>query len=47
MRMIIFLQEKFERLRINIKATEGSISDEDYNKIKEIFTQLGIEVIEG
>jgi len=46
-RMIIFLQEKFERLRINIKATEGSISDEEYNnKIKETFKQLGIEVIE-
>ena len=37
------LQSKFENLEIEIMATDGSISDQDYeDKIMEAFRQLGI-----
>jgi len=43
MGMMSFLQSKFHDLRITVKATEGSISEDDYvNKIKETLKQLGI-----
>ncbi len=43
MGMMSFLQSKFQELHISVKATEGSISEEDYlNKIKETLKQLGI-----
>ena len=38
------LQSKFENLEIEIVATDGSISDQDYeDKIMEAFRQLGID----
>ncbi|MFQ6091636.1 MAG: fibronectin type III domain-containing protein, partial [bacterium] len=41
------LQSKFGTLEIEIEATEGEMSDQDYeDKIKETFRQLGIEVEE-
>jgi hypothetical protein len=41
------LQSKFDNLEIEITATDGSISDQDYeDKIKETFRQMGIEVEE-
>jgi hypothetical protein len=44
MGMMSFLQSKFRDLRITVKATEGSISEDDYmNKIKETLKQLGID----
>ena len=44
MGMMSFLQSRFQDLHISVKATEGSISEEDYvNKIKETLKQLGIE----
>jgi len=44
MGMMSFLQSKFQDLHITVKATEGSISEEDYvNKIKETLKQLGID----
>jgi hypothetical protein len=39
------LQSKFRYLEIEIVATDGEISEQDYeDKIKESFRQLGIEV---
>jgi len=39
------LQSKFENLSIEIEATDGEITDRDYeDKIKEAFRQLGVEV---
>ena len=44
MGMMNFLQNKFKILKITINATEGSISDEEYeSKIKETLRQLGLE----
>ncbi len=44
MGMMSFLQSRFQDLHISVKATEGSISEEDYvNKIKETLKQLGID----
>lgn len=41
------LQSKFETLEMEIKARDGTISEQDYeDKIKETFRQLGIEVEE-
>ena len=41
------LQSKFDSLKIDLVASEGQISDQDYeDKIKEAFRQLGIEVDE-
>jgi len=41
------LQSKFENLEIELTATDGAISEQDYNdKIKEAFIQLGVEVDE-
>ena len=38
------LQSKFDILEIEIDATNGEISDQDYeDKVKESFRQLGIE----
>jgi hypothetical protein len=43
-----FLQSKFRSLRISIKATDGSLSDDEYSsKIKEALKQLGIEIDEN
>jgi hypothetical protein len=40
-----FLQSKFKNLKVKIDASEGSISEEDYqNKIKEALRQLGIDM---
>jgi hypothetical protein len=40
-----FLQTKFQSLEIEIKATDGHISEDDYtNKIKEALLQLGIDL---
>ncbi len=42
------LQSKFENLYMEIDATEGVITEQDYeDKIKEAFRQLGIEVREN
>ena len=42
------LQSKFESLDIEITASDGGITEQDYeDKIKETFRQLGIEVDEG
>lgn len=39
------LQSKFDNLEIELIATDGAISDQDYeDKIKETFRQLGIEL---
>jgi hypothetical protein len=44
MGMMSLLQSKFRGLRITVKATEGSISEDDYiNKIKETLKQLFID----
>ena len=46
LRMINFLQTKFDEVKITIDATKGSISEEEYiNKIKEALNQLNIEII--
>ena len=45
MRVMNLLQIKFENLEIDLIATDGSISEQDYeDKIKEAFRQLGIEL---
>jgi len=45
MRVINFLQNKFQNLEIELIATDGQISDQDYeDKVKETFRQLGIDV---
>lgn len=44
MGLMNLLQNKFQNLEIDITATEGSISEQDYeDKIKETFRQLGID----
>ena len=41
------LQSKFESLEIELSASDGGITEQDYeDKIKETFRQLGIEVDE-
>ena len=41
------LQSKYQSLRITIRATDGSMSQDDYiNKIKESLRQLGIDTSE-
>ncbi len=43
-----FLQHKFDRLEITVRATEGEITEQEYeNKIMEAFRQMGVEVEEG
>ena len=38
------LQSNFDSLQIELLATEGQMSDQDYeDKIKEAFVQLGID----
>lgn len=45
MRIVNYLQQKFEKIEISIKAQEGEISKQDYeNKIKEALRQLGIDM---
>lgn len=45
MGMLNYLQSKFENLEIEISATEGSISEQDYeDKINETLSQLEIEI---
>jgi hypothetical protein len=45
MRVMNYLQTKFQTLDIQIKATNGQISEDDYaNKIKEALSQLGIDL---
>jgi hypothetical protein len=47
MGLMNLLQSKFENLEIEITASNGGISEQDYeDKVKEIFRQLGIEVEE-
>lgn len=42
-----YLQSKFDRVELEIEATEGGITQQEYeDKIKEAFSQLGIEVQE-
>jgi hypothetical protein len=44
-RTMNYIQTKFQSLEIEIKATDGYISEEDYtNKIKEALLQLGIDL---
>ncbi|MGB9748061.1 MAG: ATP-binding protein [Bacteroidales bacterium] len=44
-RMINYLQTTFESLSVEIKATKGKISKQDYeNKVKETLRQLGINI---
>ncbi|MEO0292626.1 MAG: DUF499 domain-containing protein [candidate division WOR-3 bacterium] len=44
LRIINFLQQKFEIINLEIKARDGKISEQDYeNKVKEALRQLGIE----
>jgi len=43
--VINFLTNKFKKVEITLDATDGSLSEQDYeNKIKEAFEQLGIDV---
>ncbi len=43
-----FLQNKFENLDIELTATSGFISEQDYeDKIMEAFRQMGVKVNEG
>jgi hypothetical protein len=45
MRVMNYFQTKFQTLEIEIKATDGHISEEDFtNKIKEALFQLGIDL---
>ena len=47
MRVMSLLQLNFDNLKVELWATEGQISDQDYeNKIKEAFVQLGIDLEE-
>ena len=42
--MMNLLQSKFGTLRIEISATDGEISEQDYeDKIEETLRQLGVE----
>lgn len=42
------LQSKFESLEIELTASDGEITEQDYeDKIKETFRQLGIKTDEG
>jgi predicted AAA+ superfamily ATPase len=48
MGLMNYLQSKFKNLEIDIRAEEGSISEDDYsNKIREALRQLGINLEEG
>lgn len=41
------LQANFDNLRIDLRATDGEMSEQDYeDKIKEAFAQLGIDLDE-
>jgi len=45
LRMLNYLQSKFENIKLGITATEGGISDQEYeDKVLEAFGQLGIEL---
>jgi hypothetical protein len=45
MRTLNLIQRKFNKLEIEVTATEGNITDQDYeDKILETFRQLGIDV---
>lgn len=45
MGMLNYLQSKFDNLKINVSATEGSLSEQEYeDKIEEALRQLGIEL---
>jgi hypothetical protein len=45
MRIMNYLQSKFETLEIELIATDGKIANQDIeDKIKEAFRQLGIEI---
>lgn len=47
MRIVNYLQEKFNKINIRIEAKDGEISEKDYeNKIEEAFKQLGIPLEE-
>ncbi|MDI6791675.1 MAG: hypothetical protein QME81_02235 [bacterium] len=48
MGVINLLQSKFETLKIELIARDGTISEQDYeDKIEEAFRQLGIELNEA
>jgi len=39
------LQQKFNRLEISLRATDGAMSEQEYkDKIEEAFRQMGIEI---
>lgn len=45
LRLLNFIQSKFDKVEIKVVAEEGEIDKEDYeNKIKEALKQLGIEI---
>jgi len=47
MRIISFLQARFESIEIELKAKNGSISEQEYEeKVKEAFRQLNIIIRE-
>lgn len=47
MRVLNYLQTKFDTLRLDITATDGSMTKQDYeNKVAEAFDQAGIEIHE-
>lgn len=48
MGLLNFLQSKYEHLKIDIKASDGKITNEEYEeKIKEALKQAGIEIFNG
>jgi len=47
MRVLNYLQTKFDTLRLDITAIDGSMTKQDYeNKVAEAFDQAGIEIAE-
>lgn len=46
MGVLNLLQYHFDRLEIELKAAEGEIGEQDYEKIREAFRQMEIEVEE-
>jgi hypothetical protein len=44
MGVLNLLQYHFDRLEIELKASEGEIGEQEYEKIQEAFRQMGIEV---
>jgi hypothetical protein len=43
MRLVNFLQQRFNEVQVQVRATNGSITDSDYAKsVKEALKQLGL-----